>query len=296
MDQPTFFYSYCLKRRVDFLGIVQGREVELLKAIILGIVQGLTEFLPVSSSGHLVIGSELLNFQEQGVAFDICVHLGTLVAVVVVFRTEIMAMIAAPFQFMSGSREGEVKRFFFWDLYIILATLPAVVIGLTFKDSIEAFFDSTLIAYCMLIFTGIMMVCARYVPERGKTLNWWRSIIIGCAQALAIMPGISRSGSTIFMGMLLGVPRETVARFSFIMSIPAILGAAVLQLGDFFDHPPSSDTIVNLLAGAIVSAIAGYLAIKLLLDIIRRNRLQWFGYYCLVIASIGLSYHFIFAV
>lgn len=269
--------------------------MELVKAIILGIVQGLTEFLPVSSSGHLVIGSELLNFQEQGVAFDICLHLGTLVAVVVVFRQEIMAMIAAPFQFASGIRDDEVRHFFLWDVYVILATLPAVVVGLSCKDTIESFFGSTLIAYCMLIVTGLMMVCAQFIPEKGKSLTWWRSVLIGCAQAFAIMPGISRSGSTIFMGMLLGVPRETVARFSFIMSIPAIVGAAVLQLGDFFENPPASGTVFNLLAGAVVSAIAGYLAIKLLLDIIRRNRLQWFGYYCLVIAFIGLMYHFFFA-
>lgn len=271
-----------------------GQTLELLKAIILGAIQGLTEFLPVSSSGHLVIGSELLNFQEQGVVFDVCLHLGTLLSVFIVFRREILAMIQAPFQYFSGNSDVDVKRFFFWDIYVILATLPAVVVGLFFKDYVDLFFGSTLIAYCMLIVTGIIMIIAQYVPERRKSLNWWKSILVGCAQALAIMPGLSRSGSTIFAGMILGVPRETIARFSFIMSIPAILGAAVLQMGDFFKTPPTSDVAINLIAGMAMSAIAGYFAIKLLLDIIRRNRLQWFGYYCLLLATCGLTHHFFF--
>lgn len=269
--------------------------MELLKAIILGIVQGLTEFLPVSSSGHLVIGSELLNFQEQGVVFDICLHLGTLVSVIIVFRRELLAMIKAPFQFFSGNTEKEVRHFLFWDVYVIVATLPAVFVGLFLKDYVDLLFGSTLIAYCMLTVTGSIMVLAQYVPERGRSLNWWRSVLVGCAQALAIMPGLSRSGSTIFAGMLLGIPRETIARFSFIMSIPAILGAAVLQMGGFIENPPTADTAISLVVGMVMSAASGYLAIKLLLDVIRKNRLQWFGYYCLVLAAFGLVYHFFFA-
>lgn len=269
--------------------------MDLVKAIILGAVQGLTEFLPVSSSGHLVIGAELLNFHEQGVVFEVCLHLGTLFSVFIVFRRELAAMIRAPFQFFSGNREEEVRQFFYWDIFVVLATLPAVIVGLFFKNQIDSFFNSTLVAYTMLLGTGTIMVVAQYVPERDKPLTWWRSILVGCAQAMAIMPGLSRSGSTIFVGMLLGIPRETIARFSFIMSIPAILGAAVLQMGDFLQSPPGADTALNLIAGMAMSAVAGYLAIKLLLDVIRKNRLQWFGYYCLVLASIGLTHHFFFA-
>lgn len=269
--------------------------MELVKAIVLGIIQGFTEFLPVSSSGHLVIGSELLNFQEQGVVFDVCLHLGTLVSVIIVFRKEILAMIQAPFQYYSGNKDPEVRQFFLWDIYVILATLPAVVVGLFFKSHIDMFFGSTFIAYCMLIGTGTIMVIAQYVPQRNEKMTWWRSLLVGCAQALAIMPGLSRSGSTIFVGMLLGIPRETIAKFSFIMSIPAIVGAAVLQMGDFFQNPPTADTALSLIAGMSMSAVAGYLAIKLLLDIIRKNRLQWFGYYCLLLASVGLTHHFFFA-
>ena len=269
--------------------------MELLKAIVLGIVQGLTEFLPVSSSGHLVIGSELLNFQEQGVVFDVFLHLGTLLAVIIVFRKDILAMIKAPFLFFCGNKDESVIHYFFWDVYIVLATLPAVVVGLFFKDAVEHLFDNLLVAYCMLVVTGLLMIVSRTLPEKDVPVNWYRSLLVGCAQACAILPGLSRSGSTIFVGMALGIAREKIARFSFIMSIPAILGAAVLQTPELLEHPPESGALLNIFVGTMMAAISGYFAIKLLLDIIRRNRLQWFGYYCLIIAGIGLVHHFFFA-
>jgi len=268
--------------------------VELLKAIVLGGIQGLTEFLPVSSSGHLVIGSKILGFQDQGVIFDVFLHLGTLLSIIIVFRSEIGAMIAAPFRILTGNQTESDKQFFLWDVYVVVATLPAVVVGLFFKDQVEMLFGSTVVAYLMLIVTGVIMIVARYLPEKEQPITWWRSLLVGCAQACAILPGLSRSGSTIFVGMALGIPRQVIARFSFIMSIPAILGAAVLQFGDFLENPPAADSIGNILAGTCMSAVAGYLAIKLLLDIIEKNRLQWFGYYCLVVSTIGLLHHFLF--
>lgn len=266
--------------------------MELVKAIILGIIQGFTEFLPVSSSGHLVIGSQMLNFREQGVVFDVCVHLGTLLSVCIVFRAEILAMCRAPFQLLQGNKDKQVHRFFLWDVYVVIATLPAVIVGLFFKDKIEILFSSTLIVYVMLIVTGILMISARFLPQRKESVNWFRSIIVGCAQALAILPGLSRSGSTIFAGMAVGIAREEIARFSFIMSIPAILGAAVLQSGNILNNPLSSELLLSLVVGAVAAAIAGYLAIKLLLDVVRKNRLQWFGYYCILLAVVGLIFHF----
>ncbi|SDO90383.1 undecaprenyl-diphosphatase UppP [Desulforhopalus singaporensis] len=265
--------------------------LEFFKAVILGVVQGVTEFLPVSSSGHLVIGSQLMNFQEQGVVFDVCLHLGTLLSVLLVFRREIKAMAMAPLQVLTGQTDRDTRTFFLWDIYVIVATLPAVVVGLFFKDRIESLFSSVLVAYIMLIVTGILMICARYLPKKEKSLTWWRSVLVGCAQAGAILPGLSRSGSTIFMGMALGVPRQTVARFSFIMSIPAILGAVVLHSKELLAQPPAAEIWGNLAAGMVVAAVSGYLAIKFLLDIIEKDRLQWFGYYCLLLASAGLGYY-----
>lgn len=268
--------------------------MELLKAISLGVVQGLTEFLPISSSGHLVIFSELLEFQEQGVVFGVFLHLGTLVAVLLVFYREIWAMACAPFQLIKGNRDPEVKQSFLWDVYIVVATVPAILVGLFFKEPIEQLFTNVVVVYCMLVLTGTIMIVSKFVPPRDEKLSFAKSWWVGCAQAFAILPGLSRSGSTIFVGMLLGVNRQKIARFSFIMSIPAILGAVVLQSSSFIENPPTVDALVNIAAGTCASVISGYFAIKLLLDIIRKNRLQWFGYYCMLIAAIGLGHHFIF--
>jgi len=264
--------------------------VELVKAVVLGIVQGLTEFLPISSSGHLVIGSEILDFQGKGIAFDVFLHLGTLLAVVVVFRQEILGMIAAPFLYLRGDRGRSVMHDLRWDLYVIISVLPAVFVGLFLKDFVEQMFTSLTLVFVMLLVTGVLMVCSRYLRCKDITLQGRHALIIGCAQAMAILPGLSRSGSTIFAGMALGLDRQIVARFSFIMSIPAILGAMVLQLGDLVRNPPTPSAFINIAAGTGASALAGYFAIILLLDIVRRNRLEWFGYYCLVLGTAGMIY------
>jgi undecaprenyl-diphosphatase len=264
--------------------------MELLKAVVLGVIQGFTEFLPISSSGHLVIGSEIMNFHEQGIAFDVFLHLGTLVSVTIVFRREILAMIKAPLQYFSGDRSAEVMQNLGWDFYVVIATIPAVFAGLYLKDSIQNIFSSLNIVFFMLFITGILMIGTRYLKFRDVSLHGKHAFIIGCAQALAIFPGLSRSGSTIFAGMALGIERQVVARFSFIMSIPVILGAVILQLGDLISDPPDMDSCLNIAAGTLMAGISGYYAIVLLLDIINKNRLQWFGYYCLALSVTGLVY------
>lgn len=263
--------------------------MELLKAVLLGVVQGLTEFLPISSSGHLVIFSELLDFQQQGVVFDVFLHLGTLLAVVLVFRNELREMIKAPFRVVSGNGDKESRQYLLWDVYVVIATLPAVFVGLFLKDQVESLFDSLIVVYTMLTLTALLMLASPLLKETGNRLNGRRSLIMGCAQACAILPGLSRSGSTIFIGMALGMNREVVAKFSFIMSIPAIVGAAVLHSGELLRHPPGLDMMVNIGAGTVMSAVSGYFAIILLLDIVRRNRLQYFGYYCLCVAFLGFG-------
>lgn len=264
--------------------------MEILKAIILGIVQGATEFLPVSSSGHLVLASSLLGFSEQGIVFDVLLHLGTLISVLIVFRKDLLAMLKAPFQWLNGSIDEQQRTYLLWDIYVIIATIPAVVIGLSYKEQIERLFTSVTVVCFMLILTGMMMIVSRSVPERGVRVNGFRAFLIGCGQAFAIVPGISRSGTTIFIGMLLGINRQTAARFSFIMSIPAILGAAVLNLKEVVQQPPGGSEMLLMVLGTVAASVTGYLAIILLLDVIRKNRLPWFGYYCLAVAGVGLSY------
>jgi len=268
--------------------------MELIKALILGIVQGLTEFLPISSSGHLVIGAEILNFHEPGIAFEVFLHCGTLAAVIVVFRRDLLLMVRSLFVSSAARRANhELARSFQWNINIIIATLPAVVVGLFLKDSIDRIFDNILITFTMLAVTGITMVMTKFIHDKGAGITGLRALLIGMAQACAILPGLSRSGSTIFAGILLGINRETAARFSFIMSIPAILGAVVLHLGKLIGEPPSSDQVLAILIGTIASVISGYFAIVLLMRIVRKGSLEWFGYYCLFVSSIGFGWHFL---
>lgn len=268
--------------------------MDLVKAVILGIVQGLTEFLPISSSGHLVIGSQLLNFHEPGIAFEVFLHCGTLFAVLFVFRSELMTMVRSLFVSQADRlANSRLNRFYHWNFYIVAATIPAVIFGLFLKDSIDRIFDNILVTFFMLAITGTIMLLTRFIDDRGAAVNLPRSFVIGVAQAMAIMPGLSRSGSTIFTGMVLGIDRETAARFSFIMSIPAILGAVVLKLSDLAETPLSSGELTNIIAGTIASVISGYYAIVLLMSIVKRGKLHWFGYYCFVVSGIGFAWYFL---
>lgn len=267
--------------------------MELIKAIILGLVQGLSEFLPISSSGHLVIFAEILNFHEEGIAFEVFVHFGTLLSVLLAFRKEISKMIIAPYAiWLNKSTDYELKEFLNWDYYVIVATIPAVIVGFSLKDPIEGLFSNILLVFFTLMMTAILMMTAQFLKFRNKNLSYGRSFLIGIAQAFAILPGISRSGSTIFMGMSLGIEREKVARFSFIMSIPAVFGATILKLKDLMDTPLASSEILNLIVGTLVAFVSGYFAIIWLLDIVKKGKLQIFGYYCLVVSILGLLWYF----
>ncbi|PID71867.1 MAG: undecaprenyl-diphosphatase UppP [Desulfobulbus propionicus] len=265
--------------------------MELCKAILLGIVQGLTEFLPVSSSGHLVIGSQLLDFNDPGIAFEVLLHLGTLLAVVIAFRQDILMMVTALFSSRQARQQDEtLQQAYQWNFFIILATLPTVFAGLFLKDHIEQIFGTILITYVMLAVTGTIMLLTRRLADRAGKITASKSVLIGVAQSMAIMPGLSRSGSTIFAGMLMGVQRETAARFSFIMSIPAILGAAVLKLSDLIATPPTQGEMVYLAGGTLASAVSGYFAILVLMRVVRKGQLHWFGYYCLLVSAIGIGW------
>ena len=268
--------------------------MELLKALLLGLIQGLSEFLPISSSGHLVIFSEILNFHEEGIAFEVFVHFGTLLSVLVAFRYELQRMLMAPYivWIKKDRSDAELQKYLNWDLYIIVATIPAVIVGLIFKDAIEGFFGSVLLVFFMLLITALLMWAAQFLRPKDVDFSYGRSFLIGVAQAFAIMPGISRSGSTIFTGMALGLNREDVARFSFLMSIPAILGAVVLKLRDLLAAPPTSAEMLNILAGTVMAAISGYLAIIWLLDVVKKGKLQWFGYYCFALSLSGFIWYY----
>jgi len=261
--------------------------LEILKVIVLGIVQGLTEFLPVSSSGHLVLAAEFLNFHEEGVAFEVFVHLGTLLSVLIAFRKDVINMVLAPFQIVFSKKENkEAKKYLLWDIYIVIGTIPATIIGLLFKSEIEAAFSSILLVILMLAVTGTILLLSRYEPKKSEDLSPLKSILIGIAQAFAILPGISRSGSTIVTGLFLGLDRETSAKFSFLLAIPAILGASVIKLNDLLSAGNSQIPISYLVIGALAAFVSGYIAIFWLLKVVKRGKLEWFAYYCFFIVII----------
>jgi len=248
-------------------------------AILLGIIQGLTEFLPVSSSGHLVLAEHFLNAKLPGVSFELAVHLGTLLSVLIYFRAKIIQLLKSVF---IATMIEERKIVF----YLIVGTIPAGVAGVLLKDFFERAFSSPIMTSIMLTITGVILLFTAFVKRGEKKINGMRAIIIGIGQAVAILPGISRSGSTISAGLFSGVKPVAAAEFSFLLSIPAIAGAIVFKAKDFMKSG-------SILAGqfsvaAFFSFIFGLLAVFLLLDIIKRGKFKYFGIYCLAVGLISL--------
>ncbi len=267
--------------------------------ILLAVVQGLTEFFPVSSSGHLVILEALFGTREgsarAGLMFEIAVHLGTLGAVVIFYRAKLIRLCRALIASAISGRDG-------YDRYrdevryiglVILGTIPAGIVGVLFHDEVEATFDSPSLSAAFLVATGIYLLMTRMRPVRGS-LGWQSALIIGVAQAIAILPGCSRSGWTIATGLLLGVGFAEAAEYSFLLSIPAILGALVLTL---VKEPGvlSGGSIAPLAIGAAAAFLAGLVALKLLIGILTKGAFHRFAYYLLP-AGIAAFVYFRFLV
>jgi undecaprenyl-diphosphatase len=253
--------------------------LSIINAIILGIIQGLTEFLPVSSSGHLVIAEHLLpGWQQTGIVFEILLHLATLLAVLIFFRKDLILLIQSLY---TKSTEAARQRHLL--IMIILATIPTGVIGLAGKKIFIGLFERLDIVGGMLLVTALLLWLAesprmRKGARSGSVID---AVLIGVTQGLAIIPGISRSGSTISVAMMLGIEPEKAARFSFLISIPAISGAALLSFKDLSNIP--ADQIPASLCGAMAAFVTGLLALKLLLMIIKKRRLRVFSVYCTVV-------------
>lgn len=269
--------------------------IDLISAIILGAVQGISEFLPISSSAHLVLVPHLLGV-ETSLVFDTILHLGTLVAIFSVFWKDIVNILKgfilsihdlteSKEVFLKGIREVPAKRFA-W--LLIVATIPTGIMGILFKDAIETIFRGTLFIGVFLIITGILL----YMSERHKSgsiterdMTFKQAIALGVCQGLAVLPGISRSGATISAGLFAGLNREYAARYSFILSIPAVLGAGLIQIKDIVTIDVSAFVLV---AGFLSSVIFGYLSIKLLLKMIEGWSLDIFAFYCWIIGIITI--------
>ena len=255
-----------------------------IEALILGIIQGLTEFLPVSSSGHLEIGSVLLNAQSSdNLLFAVVVHLATALATIAVFKNDILILIKDILKF----QWNESTQFAF---KIVLSMVPVFVVGVFFKDQIEALFVGNLtLVGSMLLITGALLLFAHYKKDGVKSVGFVGAIVIGLAQAFAVLPGISRSGSTIATALILGVERSKAARFSFLMVLIPILGASLLELKDYAENTTAhSIDAMSLIIGFIAAFIAGFIACKWMITIVRKGKLTFFAVYCFIIGTIAI--------
>ncbi|WP_407431665.1 undecaprenyl-diphosphatase UppP [Methanobrevibacter sp.] len=267
--------------------------MDILQGIIIGIVQGLTEFLPVSSSAHLIFIQNILGV-ESSLAFDTFLHLGTLLAVLIYFRADIIKMIEAWILSIGDIFQHRFKEGFYSDpykrlsWYVIIATIPVGLVGVLFESQVDALFAGALYVPGFFLFvTGTIL----YLSQRMASgqidmshMGWFQSLFMGLGQACAIMPGLSRSGTTIAAGLVMGLDKEFAAKFSFILSIPAIFGAFVIQLKDI-GLSMSGDGAAIIL-GFTAAFISGYLAIKWLLDLIQNKSLDIFAYYCWIVGIV----------
>lgn len=257
----------------------------LFEAIILGIVQGLTEFLPVSSSGHIEMGTYLLDVQAaDNLLFSIIVHAATALSTIVVFRKDILAIFQdlLKFEWNEGTQLS---------LKILLSMVPIGIVGLMFEEEIYSFFGGKIVMVgSLLLLTAVLLAISHYAPIKQGKVTFPKAIIIGLAQTVAILPGISRSGATISTALLLGVDRERAARFSFLMVLLPILGGSFLKVLDFIENPAISQGITAeaLVAGFISAFIAGLAACLWMINIVKKGKLIYFAIYCAVVGTVAI--------
>jgi undecaprenyl-diphosphatase len=258
--------------------------MDIFQAIILGIIQGLTEFLPVSSSGHLEIGKVLLGVKiNDNLAYTVALHCATALSTVVVFRKEIANLFIGFFKFKNNEETSYVFK-------LLISMIPVGLVGVLLKDKIEALFEGNLLLVgSMLLLTALLLAISYfYKPKVSRPVSYFDSIIIGIAQAIAVLPGLSRSGSTIATGLIVGNNKPDVARFSFLMVILPILGMTLLDIkGGAFESIQGE--LVPMIAGFITAFIVGYIACRWMISIVKNGKLIWFALYCLIVGSIAIG-------
>ena len=280
--------------------------MDWLQALLLGLVQGLTEFLPVSSSGHLAIGKALLGVEpSEDLVFEVTVHAATVLATIVVFRKEIWKLLCGLFKFKYNDETDYIAK-------ICLSMIPVFIVGMFFKDKVESAFNSMLVVGLALIVTAMLLVFSDWKTRRGKGsgtdateaaegqcqesggdqkkevrngISFWQALVVGIGQAFAVIPGLSRSGTTISTGLICGVKRSNMAQFSFLMVLVPILGEAFLDVVGG-DMAASSTGFLPLAVGFLAAFVSGLFACKVMIALVRKAQLKWFGLYC---ALVGLA-------
>ena len=267
--------------------------MEWFEALILGLVQGLTEFLPVSSSGHLAIGKALLGVEPAGdLVFEVTVHAATVLATIVVFRKEIWKLLCGLFKFKYNDETDYIAK-------LCVSMIPVFVVGMFLKDKVEAAFSSLLVVGLCLLVTALLLTLSDFLAKRVSAavkesrngISFWQAFVVGIGQAFAVLPGLSRSGTTISSGLLCGVKRENMAQFSFLMVLVPILGETFLDVVDG-EMAASAVGALPLLLGFVAAFFSGLFACRVMIALVRKAQLKWFGLYC---ALVGLLVIFFLA-
>ena len=265
--------------------------MDWLQALILGLVQGLTEFLPVSSSGHLAIGREILGVEAaEDLVFEITVHVATVLATIIVFRKQIWKLLCGLFKFKYNDETDYILK-------ICVSMIPVFIVGMFFKDKVESLFSSLLVVGLALVVTAMLLLFSDIYGGRGKVaarqyrngIGWCQALTVGIGQAFAVIPGLSRSGTTISTGLLCGVKREAVAQFSFLMVLVPILGEAFLDLVGG-DVAASSVGTLPLLVGFLAAFVSGLFACKVMIALVKKAKLRWFALYCAIVGLVVIIY------
>ena len=276
--------------------------METFEALILGLLQGLTEYLPVSSSGHLAIGSHILGIEaEENLMFTVAVHVATVLSTLVVLGGEIIRLVRGTFGPFNAGASGLARlnadqRYM---LNILVSMIPIFVVGIFFKDTVESIFGQGLLVVgcCLLVTAGLLAYSYLSKPRQKESISLLDAFIIGIAQAVAVLPGLSRSGSTIATGLILGNNKAHMAQFSFLMVIPPILGEALLDTIEAakkgFSAAFGDLSVMALVVGFVAAFVSGIAACKWMIGIVRRGKLIYFAYYCVAVGAVTLAYHFI---
>lgn len=262
--------------------------MSIVDAIILGIIQGLTEFLPVSSSGHLELGKAILGQElEAGLLFSVVLHAATALSTIVIFRKDI-------YEIFVGLFSLEWNEPWQFAVKILISMIPVFIVGVFLKDEIEVLFEGQiLLVGCMLILTGLLLLLTNYFGNKeGEDVSFFQALLIGISQAIAVLPGISRSGATISTALILGVGKSQAARFSFLMVLAPIIGATLLELKDYFEAPNESlaVSIPALITGFFMAFFTGLFACTWMINLVKKGKLIYFAIYCFVIGAIAIIY------
>ena len=263
--------------------------MDWFEALVLGLIQGLTEYLPVSSSGHLAIGQELFGMNDgaDNLTFTVAVHVATVLSTLVILWSEIDWI-------MKGLFKCKLNEETKYVINIIISMIPVAIVGLLFKDKVEAVFGSGLLVVgCCLLVTAMLLTFSYYAkPRQREHISWWNALVIGIAQAVAVLPGVSRSGSTIATGLLLGNKKEKLAQFSFLMVIPPILGEAMLDVMKAVKGEAVLGGIetLPLCIGFLAAFVSGCFACKWMINIVKKGKLIYFGVYCAIVGVAVIAY------